>query len=401
MIIGNTAFCFLIYSFLILMGSPKIVVLLQLAALAIAGTVVLFRAVRHSTWIFPPAFLFALFLFLTYLSVSLMWGLENTSTPPAVIMRFLQNFLITLSLPLLGYSFSRLSMMPLDRTLRHVLRAAIVYAIIKMLIVIVVAVFQIKIIPLKIVFMKLFDTVPTFDYIAYGIVRFMSPADFILPFVLYYGLFFMQGKKRVFLTVLMSVSIFLSFSRFVWIEALFAIFSYIATLSPGKIFAVLVALIFLVPLIFITVPMPLIERRFSSSATQQSDATRLQQYDALTGDVEQNVLFGHGLASFAVNFVRNPEVPYTYELQWVSLLYQMGVVGVLFLLGLIFFNGIPFILSRSWDAVPPLLLYGVYILSGFANPSLVGRSSSAGLLFILCFGTKIYNRNIVVRSSLA
>ena len=189
----------------------------------------------------------------------------------------------------------------------------------------------------------------------------------------------------------MAMGIYVTISRFIWIESAFALLMCLFTFSRGQIFATLLSVLVALPVAG-PVLFPVIQHRLFDPDVSRSDSIRIQQSEALTQDAEKHFLFGHGLASYSYKMVRDRRSPYTYEEQWLALIYQLGVVGFLFLLGLLFFNLVPLLTSRSVDAIPALLLFLFSLLSGFANPSLIGRSAGVGFAFVLCLGVMIRSR---------
>jgi hypothetical protein len=187
-----------------------------------------------------------------------------------------------------------------------------------------------------------------------------------------------------------------TFSRFIWIEGLFALLVYFFTLSRGQKLALMVSFAVLIPVVA-SMPLPIIQNRFASSTATNADAIRSHQYEALTQDADQSFFVGHGFGSFPFEMVRDIEAPYSYELQWFALMYQMGIIGIIFLLGVLFLNSAPLLASRSAEAIPVLLLYGFSLLSGFANPSLIGRSAGVGFSFVLFLGIQILSREKLFR----
>jgi hypothetical protein len=398
---GRIALIALIYSSQIFLGTQPLILAAQILSLMIAGATLITYAIAKRRWVFPPAFFAFFFLFLAYVSVSLIFGLASAQTPPPVMARFLLNFMTTFSVSILAYGFSRLGIMSAERILKQILLATAIYSALKISIVAAFAIFDIPVVLLPLTFQAVFNTTPTFDVIAFGIIRFMAPTDFLAPFILYYCLVYMKGRLRIFLVALMATSIFVTFSRFIWLEGVFAVGVYLLTLSPGRILGVLMAAMIVMPIIAIWAPSsPIITRRFSSDAAF-SDTIRVRQYDALTRDMDEHFLIGHGPASFSFSVIRDTGSPYSYEMQWVAFMYQLGVVGLVFLLGLAIFNIAPLLETPSLAAIPALLLYSFFLLSGFANPSLTGRSAGISFAFVLCLSILIRDQAklLAIRSS--
>ena len=391
-------FIFFIYTCQALIGTPPMLVELQMLAIAGAGAGVMIIAWRQRTLIFPPAFIVFFMLFLAYLSFSTILALELGQTPISVMVRFIQVFLTTFAAPLLVYSFWKLGIMTRQNLLKHILLATITYMVLKFLIVVFFLFSGVSVLLLDLVLVGIFKTTATTGGAAGSIIRFMAPADFLAPFLLYYAIVFMTGWRRLLTAAIMAMGIYISFSRFIWVESAFALAMCIFSFPRKQLFSGMLVLLvagpFALPFI-----LPTIEHRFFDPGSSRADAIRSQQSVALLQDSERYFLFGHGMASYSYKMVRDRRSPYTYEEQWLALFYQLGFVGVVFLLGLLTFNLGPFLVSRRLEALPMLLLFIFSLSSGFANPSLTGRSAGAGFAFVLCVGLLVQQRGPSIRRS--
>jgi hypothetical protein len=63
----------------------------------------------------------------------------------------------------------------------------------------------------------------------------------------------------------------------------------------------------------------------------RSAGVRLHQLGEFLTLIQEKPLFGHGLNAYIVDYIRNTDQPYTYELEYVALVYQVGILGSLFL----------------------------------------------------------------------
>jgi hypothetical protein len=63
----------------------------------------------------------------------------------------------------------------------------------------------------------------------------------------------------------------------------------------------------------------------------RSAGVRLHQLGRFLTLIQEKPLFGHGLNAYILDYIRNTDQPYTYELEYVALVYQVGILGSLFL----------------------------------------------------------------------
>ena len=132
----------------------------------------------------------------------------------------------------------------------------------------------------------------------------------------------------------------------------------------------------------------LIQLRFSQRVVDASDSERVLQSSALQRFFVDAPIFGHGLGSFTHAVIRQPDLPYNYEMQLVALSTQIGIVGMIFMTGLLinyyrkafhFPRG-----TRAFQATVLLLLV-TFLAGALFNPSVLSSIAAAtfGLLFAL------------------
>lgn len=74
----------------------------------------------------------------------------------------------------------------------------------------------------------------------------------------------------------------------------------------------------------------------------ESNFIRKEQYDALINGWEKNWFFGAGLGASAKGSIRDIDSPWAYELSYIALLFQTGIVGVI-----IYFSSVFWIIYKS------------------------------------------------------
>ena len=65
----------------------------------------------------------------------------------------------------------------------------------------------------------------------------------------------------------------------------------------------------------------------------ESDDIRIKQFNALIGKFFESPLLGNGLGSYAESCIRDPEMPYAYELTYVASLMKNGLIGFTLIYG--------------------------------------------------------------------
>ncbi len=95
------------------------------------------------------------------------------------------------------------------------------------------------------------------------------------------------------------------------------------------------------------------------------DYFRFFQYESLINMWRENILFGHGLGAHS-DLIRNIQKPSSYELFYLSLLNQIGVIGILFFV--YYFKR--FVFFQSSNNFVRSVQYGIIavLISSFTNP---------------------------------
>jgi len=219
-----------------------------------------------------------------------------------------------------------------------------------------------------------------------GISRFQTSVDIITPFLIF---FVLQSKKlnlgfgrlfRIFFISVSTLSIILSFSRFLMFVGFLSAFLYWLTLSLPRLTRGLALCALLmwgaVMMVGVDETSKIIARRFDSQGNYMSDQIREEQVQALMVEYDSHQILGKGLGSSAPNYLRDGEVTHSYEVQWVAFLMQFGVVGLLFVLVPVIFITCQFLtkpLTRVNIAF--IVLFLMWLLSGFTNPYLISLTS--------------------------
>lgn len=112
-----------------------------------------------------------------------------------------------------------------------------------------------------------------------------------------------------------------------------------------------------------------------SDSTNGSGSARAEQYRALTASIASQPLLGYGLGAANHESVRSIEMPWAYELYYLALIYQVGLIGfTAYVAGVlwIYSSSVGIVKSGSSQSLIPILvgLTGMLIAAG-TNPYLV------------------------------
>lgn len=118
--------------------------------------------------------------------------------------------------------------------------------------------------------------------------------------------------------------------------------------------------------IFVTIYQTIADA-FNSDAS--SSIIRSTQSRFLLNGWYEHPIFGQGLNSYAEEYIRNSTSPWSYEYVYYAFLYQVGIVGVAFLLTIVIGIALPIVYNRADNTSKSLLLGFIFFLVAAAtNP---------------------------------
>lgn len=126
-----------------------------------------------------------------------------------------------------------------------------------------------------------------------------------------------------------------------------------------------------------------LEYRFSGTQVEASDGVRNDQFAHLYEGFLESPFVGHGLGSYVKDFIRSESNPHSYELEYLSYMYQFGVIGFfLVICGMIYTF---FEISVKWckDRIAQIILllnFVIWLIKPFFNPGFM--SSSSGMTIV-------------------
>lgn len=132
------------------------------------------------------------------------------------------------------------------------------------------------------------------------------------------------------------------------------------------------------------------ERWFGNSAAY-SDSFRVEQKVYLWEGIWNSPILGQGLGSYIRGYLRSTVVPFSYEAEYLSFIYQFGFVGFSIIIGgilLLFFKMCFTGTSRNRMKLLVLLNFGIWAVRPLYNPQFL--SSSSGMIIVAIFLAAAY-----------
>lgn len=223
-----------------------------------------------------------------------------------------------------------------------------------------------------------------------GLQRLQTSCDLPTPFLLYilleqksFGLGFSPVFSFVY-AVCAMLGCFFSFSRALWVTFVVAFILSMLLHSVTR-FKQAVAIFFLcISIPCFSLLQKVSEERFFSTASEASDLSRKEQIEGLLHAISDRPLLGSGLGSYVEGHIRDEQHPYNYEVQWLSLALQLGVLPLTCLLALFLFviREIRKTLSRC-DQCSLGTLFSIWLALGWTNPFVL--SILSGLMYALFY----------------
>lgn len=218
-----------------------------------------------------------------------------------------------------------------------------------------------------------------------------------IPYV-WFSFYLLSNKKickKILITIAFAFFTIINYSRINILEfcviTLFYLF-YIIMSKPKKIIGMLGLIILIVPsLIFLfnfykESILEVFEMRFNSVASDKSDQIREIQKLYLLNGFYDSWLFGHGTGAYVKEYIRSDTLLYSYEKEYLSFLYQFGLVGFLLIIvnTILFFKKICFHnVTYTRKKIIVALLLCIWILKPIFNPSFL--SSNSGIIIVCIF----------------
>ena len=176
--------------------------------------------------------------------------------------------------------------------------------------------------------------------------------------------FFISGRVAMQILFIVSLCFCYLFSKKEYVKNIFE--KYKNKICFKIIFVFLMLLIFCTAFIFFYVLII-------------GDSIRVNQFYALMNDLYKHPLFGNGVG-FVSSIIRNPDIPWAYELVYIKLLASFGVIGFAFYLLILYLMTLNLIKKDK-----TLILYVfptvIVFIANFSNPYLT-RFDNMWIYFI-------------------
>jgi hypothetical protein len=224
-----------------------------------------------------------------------------------------------------------------------------------------------------------------------------------------------NSKFIIFTSILCAVLIFLSGRRAFWLVGILSpvITIIIYALSNIKVNIkryIFYLSIFCLIAFFLFVYLAFDNERFIQEFSSifvfddpgaESNLMRKEQYDALMDGWLKSPIWGLGLGNVAPGSIRDPLAPWNYELSYIALLFQTGLIGVIIYTGSIFWiitKGIQIARNSSYNAailLPFICTLIAFLLANATNPYL----AKFDYLWVIFIPVGIMNAMLLIKKN--
>ena len=165
---------------------------------------------------------------------------------------------------------------------------------------------------------------------------------------------------------------------------------------PKKVRCIGVILVLASSVLWLKPVIQMIEFRFFSSFAVESDDVRQIQMRELINGVKESPVFGHGFGSYISDYTRSGSIPFSYEIEYLSFCYQMGILGFVVFVGgvlLIYIRKIVKYTEKNTWVIKVFTLIGLgwFVIRPAFNPAFLGLQNGfqmIGLLMINMYFNK-------------
>jgi len=140
--------------------------------------------------------------------------------------------------------------------------------------------------------------------------------------------------------------------------------------------------------------------RFSEVQVKYSDGARIQQLYYLLKGFWKSPIIGNGLGAFVKGHLRSTINPHSYELEYLSFLYQLGLIGFFLIIGGLVFVFYKMSIYRVYNRTVKSVLilnFLIWLIKPIFNPGFL--SSSSGMVIVSIILLALQNYNISQKSN--
>ncbi len=268
-------------------------------------------------------------------------------------------------------------------------------------------------------FYKIFNTKLTSLHVKLGnisLYRIMITNDVLV--LLFWSFYMIMDKKslnKIILTIVMAFFCLLIFSRVYLVQYVLCLLVVVGIsilkanknrkkkFSTTNVLSIIIGLLGLIVVAILVLNSGIgkeiidaLYNRFFGTDADYSDSFRNEQYKYLMQGFLSSPIWGNGTGSYPVEYIRSEIAKYSYELEYLSFLYQFGILGFLFIIVTILYvvYKICFVsVKNKYIKYIVIFNLAIWAIKPFFNPGFL-TSNSGILIAMVCICSKYCQQQI-------
>lgn len=199
-------------------------------------------------------------------------------------------------------------------------------------------------------------------------------------------------KRKWIIWLIVLLYVYINFSRMYIIQ--FIILSFVV-IFPNRLYfsdlkKYLISVVIFLMILFGIFSLDIangLQNRFIGIDADASDLSRFMQIQVFLQEIPNNILLGQGLGSYISGFIRSEAFPFLYEMEYLALLYQLGILGMFFLYSVFFMIVCEINFDNLILKYKLLMFFSIIfiLIRPVTNPMFFASSTSMVLLFLIIF----------------
>ena len=182
-------------------------------------------------------------------------------------------------------------------------------------------------------------------------------------------------KLRVCTFIFLSIMLLLTVSRLYWFAAVCCWVLFLIYNIKHKWVWALLCISVIAIIIFRAPLLEILHYRYIVYG-EHSDLARWSQFNHLISTWRNAPLFGHGLGAHAAGYLRDTVLLFDYEMQWLILFLQLGLIGGAILVTVFILPILSIFRSTRRYRWALLGAYGFYLMTGWLEPYLLSTQTA-------------------------
>lgn len=348
------------------------------------------------------------FSFLISLLFVGLWSIISVVNGYNTYLSFIKNYFSFIFVIWISYYLVNHHIIKINQVIKILNHIVIINIILKILTFIFLVIGLLKIDFLVDLYKNILNTPLTTMYFNIGNIMFyriMLPNDQIAFVWLSFILISQKSiKNKIFNLIIMAIYTFIIYSRLYFVEFILIILIYLLIAVQNNKFKKNGILVFsffsffLLIFVFILLNFEQLEfnylnalfSRFNSNSSVESDNIRIEQFNFFMSEINNSIFIGRGTGAYLKNYLRSDVIKYSYELEYLSFIYQFGIIGFIpiILVPIIVFWKLA-LKNITISSVRSILIFNliVWCIKPFFNPSFLSSNSGLLIVAIILYGS--------------